>query len=61
MLINKIEIAEKRFEEMEVRKAEFMKQYAETGSSLSLELANNEQDNMNKLALAIMEAKKGEF
>lgn len=56
---NKIEIAEKRYSEMEARKAEFMKQYAETGSSLSLELANIETENMNKLALAIMKAKKG--
>ena len=57
---NKIEIAEKRYSEMEARKAEFMKRYAETGSSLDLELANIETENMNKLALAIMEAKKGE-
>ena len=55
---NKIEVAEKRFEEMEVRKSEFMKQYAESGSSLSLELANIEQENMNELALAIMKAKR---
>lgn len=57
---NKVEIAEKRYAEMEARKSEFMKQYAETGSSLNLELANNETENMNKLALAIMKAKKGE-
>ena len=57
---NKIEIAEKRFNEMENRKSEFMKQYAESGSELSLELAYNEQENMNKLALAIMKAKKEE-
>ena len=57
---NKIEIAEKRYAEMEVRKSEFMKQYAETGSLLNLELANTETENMNKLALAIMKAKKGE-
>lgn len=55
---NKIEIAEKRFMEMEVRKSEFMKQYAESGSLLSLELANNEQENMDELALAIMKAKR---
>ncbi len=58
---NKFEIAEKRFEEMEVRKAEFLKQYAETGCTLSLELANIEQENMDRLALAIMKAWKGEF
>ena len=55
---NKIEIAKKRFEEMEVRKSEFMKQYEESGSLLSLELANIEQENMNNLALAIMKAKR---
>lgn len=58
---NKIEIAEKRYEEMEARKSKFMKQYAETGCTLSLELANIEQENMDRLALAIMEAKKGEI
>ena len=58
---NKIEIAEKRYEEMEARKSAFMEQYAESGSSLSLELANIEIENMDKLALSIMEAKKGEF
>lgn len=56
---NKIEIAEKRYSEMVARKSEFMKQYAETGNSLNLELANIETENMNKLALAIMKAKKG--
>lgn len=55
---NKIEIAEVRFKEMEVRKEEFMKQYKENGSLLSLELADIEQENMNKLTLAIMKAKK---
>ena len=58
---NKIEIAEKRYAEMETRKSEFMKNYVETGSSLSLELANIETENMNKLALSIMKAKKGEI
>ena len=55
--MDKIEIAEKRYSEMEARKAEFLKQYAETGSKLSLELANVETENMDKLALAIMKAK----
>ena len=58
-MTNKIEIAEKRYSEMENRKSEFMRQYAETGSTLSLELANIETENMNKLALSIMKAKKG--
>ena len=57
---NKIEIAEKRYAEMETRKAEVMKNYAETGSALSLELANVETENMDKLALSIMKAKKSE-
>ncbi len=60
MMKNKIEIAEKRYAEMETRKSEFMKNYTETGSALSLELATVETENMNKLALAIMKAKKGE-
>ena len=41
---NKIEIAEKRYEEMEARKSKFMKQYAESGRELSLELAYNETE-----------------
>lgn len=57
-LQNKLEIAEKRYAEMEARKEDFLKQYAETGSTLSLELANIETENMNKLALSIMKAKK---
>ena len=57
-MTNKIEIAEKRYAEMESRKAMFMKQYEESGSALSLDLANAETENMNKLALAIMKAKK---
>ena len=57
-MTNKIEIAEKRYAEMESRKAMFMKQYEESGSALSLDLANVETENMNKLALAIMKAKK---
>lgn len=55
---NKIEIAEKRYLEMEARKEKFIKQYAENGDSLNLELAKIENENMNKLALAIMKAKK---
>ena len=43
---------------MEARKEDFLKQYAETGSALSLELANIETENMNKLALSIMKAKE---
>lgn len=57
-MTNKIEIAEKRYSEMEARKVMFMKQYEESGSALSLDLANVETENMNKLLLAIMKAKK---
>lgn len=57
-MANKIEIAEKIYSEMEARRKEFLKQYAETGSALSLELANNEKENMDKLVLAIMKAKE---
>lgn len=57
---NKIEIAEKRYAEMEARRSRFMKRYAATGDVLDLELATIETENMNKLALAIMEAKRGE-
>lgn len=60
MMKNKIEIAEKRYVEMEARRSRFMKRYATTGDVLDLELATVETENMNKLALAIMEAKKGE-
>lgn len=59
-MASKIEIAEKRYEEMETRKAEFMKQYEESGNFLNLYLANIEAENMDKLALAIMKAKKEE-
>lgn len=57
---NKIEIAEKRYLEMEARRSRFMKRYAETGNTLDLELAEIETENMNNLTLAIMKAKRGE-
>ena len=59
MMKNKIIIAEKRYAEMEARKSEFIDQYIETGNTLNLELANVETENMNKLALSIMKARKG--
>lgn len=55
---NKIKIGERRYLEMEARKLEFMKKYKESGNSLYLELAQIENENMNKLAFAIMKAKK---
>lgn len=55
----KIEIAERRFEEMGSRKSEFLKRYAETNDPLQLELANVEAESMEKLALAIMKVKRG--
>lgn len=57
--MEKIKIAEKRYEEMETRKNQFMADYKNTGNPLSLELANEEQVNMDKLIVAIMKAKKG--
>ena len=55
---NKIKIGERRYKEMEDRKLEFMKKYAKSCNSLYLELAQIENENMNKLAFAIMKAKK---
>lgn len=57
-LQQKIEIANKRYEEMEVGKREFLEDYMATGNKLSLELAEIEQDNMNTLIEAIMKAKR---
>ena len=56
-MTNKIEIAEKRYKEMETRRARFMKRYVETGETLYKDLANVETEDMNKLIVAIMEAK----
>ena len=56
---NKIEIAEKRYKEMEARRARFTKKYAETGDTLYKDLANDETESMNKLIVAIIEAKRG--
>ena len=57
---NKIEIAEKRYSEMEARRSRFMKRYAETGDTLYKDLVSVETENMNKLIVSIMEAKRGE-
>ena len=56
---NKIEIAEKRYAEMEARRASFTKKYAETGDTLYRDMANFETEDMNKLIVAIIEAKRG--
>ena len=56
----RLEIASKRFKEMESRKERFLENYRNTGDRLYLELANVETENMNKLIVAIMEAKREE-
>ena len=56
---DKIEIAEKRYKEMETRRSVFMEKYAETGDTLYKDLANVETEDMNKLIVAIIEAKRG--
>ena len=53
----KLEIASKRFKEMEKRKERFLEDYKNTGNKLSLELANDEQRQMNELMEAILKAK----
>lgn len=53
----KLEIASQRFKEMEQRKERFLEDYRNTGNKLSLELADDEQRQMNKLMEAILKAK----
>lgn len=53
----KLEIASKRFEEMEDRKEYFLEKYRNTSDRLYLELADDEQRQMNKLMDAILKAK----
>lgn len=53
----RLEIAYKRFEEMENRRELFLADYRNTGNKLSLELAEEEQRQMNKLIEAILKAK----
>ena len=53
----RLEIASKRFKEMENRKERFLENYKNTGNKLSLELANDEQRQMNELMEAILKAK----
>ena len=61
----RLEIASKRFKEMEKRKERFLEKYQATGNKLSLELANDEQRQMDQLMEAILKAKlnlkKGEI
>lgn len=54
---NRLEIASKRFKEMELRKERFLEDYKTTGNKLSLELANDEQRQMNELMEAMLKAK----
>ena len=53
----RLEIASKRFKEMENRRERFLEDYRNTGNKLSLELANDEQRQMNELMEAILKAK----
>jgi len=53
----RLEIASKRFKEMENRRERFLEKYRNTGNKLSLELANDEQRQMNELMEAILKAK----
>ena len=55
-LKRRLEIAYKRFEEMESRKERFLEKYRKTRDKLYLELANDEQRQMNKLMDAILKA-----
>jgi len=54
--LERLEIASKRFEEMERRKEGFLEEYRNTGDKLYLDLANDEQRQMNKLMDAILKA-----
>ena len=54
----RLEIASKRFKEMENRKERFLEKYRNTGDRLFLELADDEQRQMNELMEAILEAKQ---
>lgn len=56
-LSKRLEIASKRFKEMEMRKERFLDDYKNTRNKLSLELANDEQRQMNELMDAILKAK----
>ena len=56
-ITKKLEIASKRFEEMEGRKEHFLEKYRNTGDRLFLELANDEQRQMDELMEAILKAK----
>ena len=57
-ITKKLEIANKRFKEMEGRKECFLEKYRNTGDRLFLELANDEQRQMDELMEAILKAKK---
>ena len=54
----RLEIASKRFKEMEGRRERFLEKYRNTGDKLFLELANDEQRQMNELMEAVLKAKQ---
>ena len=53
----RLEIASKRFKEMENRKERFLEKYRNTGNELYAELAEDEQRQMNDLVDAMLKAK----
>ena len=57
-LKKRLEIASKRFKEMEGRRERFLEKYRNTGDKLFLELADDEQRQMDELMDAILKAKQ---
>ena len=53
----RLEIASERFREMEARRERFLEKYRNSSNKLFLELANDEQRQMDKLMEAILKAK----
>lgn len=51
-----IKIAEQRLEEMEERRVSFARKYKETKEELYKDLRDNEQENIDKLRVALTEA-----
>ena len=53
----RLEIASKRFKEMENRKERFLEKYRSSGNKLFTDLAEDEQRQMNELVDAMLKAK----
>lgn len=56
-LKKRLEIASERFKEMEYRRNRFFEDFEDNGNKLSLELALDEQRQMDELMEAILKAK----